>query len=237
MELSNQDAVSDCVYLIHASETPYYKIGISIDVDKRLYSLRSSFPFIPLMLIATHFTPANRQLEKSLHAHFHNNLLNNEWFSLADSDIQFMKRPTEYLLNYFYIVEEDHILNGDEESEMAHEPQEISPEPASPIEEDSPTPKEPERLTRVPDGVEIPSDKIPSLEDEFHLGLVPEVKELYEELGTWQAVADHYGVPKEIIWAIGVHEEGPISFMNDIRIKLGLSTLCAPYDPIPADVE
>lgn len=231
-----------CVYILRVAETQNHKIGMTRDPEKRIHDWRNMLPFVDLEIVAVYYTSAARALESKLHEYFKDNQIGaSEWFELRKDSTEILQKPEDALLEFFGIYE---IVDDERESDEGPYSNIMGlPKPKENIavKIKEPSKKQPDkkstRLFRVPDGTKIPPDQMPSLEDEFHLGLVPEVKELYEELGTWQAVADHYDVPKEIVWAIGVHKDDPISFMNDIRTKLGLSTLGATHEPMPADLK
>ena len=53
--------------------------------------------------------------------------------------------------------------------------------------------------------------------------LVDELARLKEELGTWQAVGDQYGVSRAVVWRIV--NEGYEPKDNSLRRKLGLEEL------------
>ncbi len=53
--------------------------------------------------------------------------------------------------------------------------------------------------------------------------LAQRLKILYSELGTWQAVADEFGVPKIIVWRIA--KDGYEPQKNEVRRALGLSEI------------
>src|SRR5262245_21221533 len=67
------------VYLIHARETPYYKIGASRDVEHRLHNLQSASPFA---LEVEHAVASSQpgRLEAALHAAFASRRVRGEWF-------------------------------------------------------------------------------------------------------------------------------------------------------------
>jgi len=234
-----------CVYVLHVVGTHNYKIGMTRDPKKRIGDWRNTIPFVKLTVVAVYYTAAARTLESDLHAHFRDHRVGrSEWFKLYEDGAGFFQKSEEEILEFFGIdeISNDHSEPVDgpysntsglpEPEKINHEDEEFEQmEPLKLV------PEEPQRLRRIEKGETIDPEKIVSLEEEFYFGIVPEVRDFYEELGTWQAVADHYGVPKEIVWAIGAHEDDPISFLNDIRSKLGLSTLGATgvptYIPMP----
>ena len=236
---ANKYDPGECLYVIHATTTPYYKIGISRDINKRLYTLRSSFPFVPLQLIHVHYTNANRPLEGALHKRFSGALVDNEWFRLSEEDVQFLRQDTETLMALVNVP--DRV--SDESIEEQPGPYSRVSQKASPKHTESSHRRKTDskedthpRLRRIPDGEKVLDKDLPTIEDEFRYGLLPEVRELYEQMGTWQKVADHYGVPKHVVWNIVVHEMWPIDWMNDVRAKLGLSGFQS-MEAMPPEVE
>ena len=53
--------------------------------------------------------------------------------------------------------------------------------------------------------------------------VVRELREVYEQLGSWQAVADKYGVTKPLAWRTALRGYEPKD--NDIRSRLGLPVI------------
>jgi hypothetical protein len=76
------------VYVIQAG--PYYKIGVSRKVSRRIRQL-STLPPFDLELVCTIKTDDMFALERTLHEKFSSKRINGEWFSLSDSDVQFIK--------------------------------------------------------------------------------------------------------------------------------------------------
>lgn len=74
------------VYIIQLGETDHYKIGMSIDVDKRLKQLQSRCP-IPLKIVYRWFGYDYRYFEKALHDQFRKKHVTGEWFRLTTEDI------------------------------------------------------------------------------------------------------------------------------------------------------
>jgi hypothetical protein len=76
---------SGFVYLIKASKTGFFKIGISKDCYQRLKTLQTGSPF-ELVVIDRLFTINAPQLEKSLHDYYRAYSIQGEWFKF-DFDI------------------------------------------------------------------------------------------------------------------------------------------------------
>ena len=53
--------------------------------------------------------------------------------------------------------------------------------------------------------------------------LANKISDLYEELGTWEGVGSHYGLPKIILWRIV--NDGYEPKNNKTRRRLGLSAI------------
>lgn len=188
-------------------------------------------------MIRVHYTELFRQLEKVLHGRFQGQRLKaSEWFSLSEDDIDFLSQETNVLISHFpeTIIENDQIDDFPEPKEDELEDYDYEEELEEELEEE--IEEEPIRLRRVPDGEEISEEDMPSLDDEFNYGLVPELLGLYENLGTWQAVGNQYGIPKEKAWAMATQGFQPFAD-NELRWKLGLSGLIEVWPEMPNDLE
>ena len=78
------------LYLIHCVGFPYYKIGITKDIDARLSSMQSSLPFqleLEFAVLAENFLIKEREL----HSKYANNRLNGEWFNFNDAELDDVK--------------------------------------------------------------------------------------------------------------------------------------------------
>ena len=76
------------VYILQAG--PYFKIGYSKNVDKRIERLATLPPF-DMELIHTIRTDNMDTLEKYLHERFDDKRKNGEWFELDEEDIAWLK--------------------------------------------------------------------------------------------------------------------------------------------------
>jgi hypothetical protein len=76
------------VYLMKSREL--YKIGISIEVDKRVKQLTSIIPFGVELI---HVIPVNdyERLEQALHMYYQRKRVNGEWFELSEDDVNLIK--------------------------------------------------------------------------------------------------------------------------------------------------
>ena len=59
--------------------------------------------------------------------------------------------------------------------------------------------------------------------DEELARLAARISDLYEELGTWEGVGKHFGLPKIILWRIA--NDGYEPKKNKTRRRLGLSVI------------
>lgn len=75
------------VYIIKCS--PYYKIGISDNLDKRLISLQIGNPFLleKVLIINVNSTKEAQFLERQLHLDFEKKRVRGEWFALTVKDL------------------------------------------------------------------------------------------------------------------------------------------------------
>ncbi len=72
------------VYLIRCTVTGLYKIGVSVDVQKRLTELQTgSAPELELVLVL----PGNEKREQELHKRFAVKHVRGEWYSLHPEDV------------------------------------------------------------------------------------------------------------------------------------------------------
>ncbi len=207
---------SPCVYVIDAVGTGYYKIGYSENIQNRIGGLQSGIPF-DLDIVALYFTDQYKYLEKILHERFEEKRRKgSEWFRLSKADIDFFcNKTTEEMLNQFppmqrLPVEQDIV------KALKTKPCDIKIE--------------------IYEKEIIEAKEEPKEFHEFYDGLVPEVLGLFDELGTWQAVADHYKISKKLAWNIGVHKLEPI-LDGEARSRLGLSGICEAFMEMPEDVE
>lgn len=232
----------ECVYVIHAVELPHYKIGRTKNINKRFYDLQFGIP-IDLEIITVHFTPYSHQLEELLHKRFREARRGkSEWFLLSDKDIEFLQQDTEILFSHFppiaqkqvddspYPVKRDEQEKETTSTLFRQEIKRHTKKRRNPIKKE-----EPKRLIKLPEYVVIPAENRPTISDEFQYGLLPEIWELYEELGTWEAVGKHYGVSKGIAWQVANNEVMPQQ--NELRRKFGLCTIYSIQDYIPEGIQ
>ena len=80
--------MNGCVYVVHALTTNYYKIGITTDLEKRLYGIRLTIPFFQIVVIAEHYHGEYKKIEGLLHELYADKRLNNsEWFELTSDEL------------------------------------------------------------------------------------------------------------------------------------------------------
>ena len=75
------------VYLVGLEGLNYFKIGISIDVDKRIEALQTSLPF-QIVLHAYEHTPYALELEQQMHKRLSKYHVRGEWFELPLEEAQ-----------------------------------------------------------------------------------------------------------------------------------------------------
>ncbi len=73
------------VYLLKAG--PFYKIGKSINFEKRLKQIKLQLPY-PVEVVHTISTPEHSKLEAYWHQRFRSKRTNGEWFLLTDEDVE-----------------------------------------------------------------------------------------------------------------------------------------------------
>jgi hypothetical protein len=73
------------VYLLKAG--PFYKIGKSINFEKRLKQIKLQLPY-PVEVVHTISTPEYSKLEAYWHQRFRSKRTNGEWFLLTDEDVE-----------------------------------------------------------------------------------------------------------------------------------------------------
>ncbi len=77
------------IYLIHASSTNRYKIGLTTrNVQERLNELNSSQSAYPLKLVASAKFQNVHVAEKELHAKYSRNRVHGEWFEFTNREAQ-----------------------------------------------------------------------------------------------------------------------------------------------------
>lgn len=86
------------VYLAHQDNTPYYKIGVSNNVERRLASLQTSSPS-KIVLIKSIRTDRYEHYEGELHERFAASRLNGEWFSFDRATLGSVIRAMDAITN------------------------------------------------------------------------------------------------------------------------------------------
>src|SRR5689334_3140371 len=74
------------VYLMHISDTSYYKVGISQDVRARHRAIQSSMPFNVVLVRSAELEEAER-IEREIHAALNAYHVRGEWFACPHEDI------------------------------------------------------------------------------------------------------------------------------------------------------
>lgn len=79
-----------CVYFAAIEERSVVKIGVAVDVARRMKELQVSSPF-PLKLLGVIRTPEAPILERSLHTDFAHRRVRGEWFQLSADILAYIK--------------------------------------------------------------------------------------------------------------------------------------------------
>ena len=77
----------DMVYIFKLNGYDYYKIGIAINVKKRLKDIDRINPF-GIDIIKSYETLYDKGVEGNIHNHFKNKWIKGEWFELTKEDIK-----------------------------------------------------------------------------------------------------------------------------------------------------
>lgn len=86
--IKHRSMIGTHVYLIKCKATGRYKIGRSVNPDLREKTLLSQSPDLEIVFIS----PLTKiKSEKELHATFKEKRIRGEWFSLCQSDIEYIK--------------------------------------------------------------------------------------------------------------------------------------------------
>lgn len=74
------------VYIVAVRDSNLYKIGVTKDIEKRLYQLQTGNPY-EFYLTEFFPTPKSRELESLLHKKFKLNRYKREWFKLTGEEV------------------------------------------------------------------------------------------------------------------------------------------------------
>ena len=94
--ITTQDPIGS-VYVVHAVGTPRYKIGWSVDVDKRINSLKTGCPY-PVYVV-TSIPTCDEKLEQKLHNMYQSYRVHGEWFELPDRAVEFLSGADEMMIS------------------------------------------------------------------------------------------------------------------------------------------
>lgn len=89
-----QNRIDSFVYVIQMSNTPYYKIGIAKDVNKRIKTLQAANP-LKLSIVLCYYVSDAYSVESNLHSQFYRHRINGEWFTLNVDHVELIKRTLE----------------------------------------------------------------------------------------------------------------------------------------------
>lgn len=81
---------SGFVYVINMDGTNFYKIGTSINVEKRIGSIKTNNPFDIIVIFKIHVNGCFA-VEKSIHQTFIDKKHRGEWYKLSEVDIHYIK--------------------------------------------------------------------------------------------------------------------------------------------------
>ena len=74
------------LYLVQQKGTPYYKIGITKDIKRRLSSFKTAIPK-GINILSTILIYKYKHVERRLHQEFKTKNINGEWFELDETDL------------------------------------------------------------------------------------------------------------------------------------------------------
>lgn len=216
-----------CVYIVHAIGTPFYKIGMTTSIKSRLASFHSTAPFIEFDPALIYYHEERAEIETQLHRRFQEQRIEGtEWFKLEEINFQHLEQDIDVIAN-----ELDRKKRTNEVYPVTNQkkPKKKKKEPPEQKERKN-KPKNKTIIVgqRWEDGVpvnELYAEN--TIEEEFLYGLLPQIKWLYEDRGTWKAVAEYYDVDPVAIWKMANWNWMPM-FDNTLRKKLGLSTFLSP---------
>lgn len=77
--------VTDSVYLLNLKGTNYFKIGVSVNVQRRMSDLQTAMP-MEVVLVAHTITPYAKDLELALHTKLSGFRVRGEWFDLPSDE-------------------------------------------------------------------------------------------------------------------------------------------------------
>jgi len=82
--------IKGLVYLLKIENRNEYKIGVTINLKKRLNQLGTKMPF-KLETITKIRSKDIYKLEEKLHCRFENKRINGEWFNLSNEDVEYIR--------------------------------------------------------------------------------------------------------------------------------------------------
>ncbi len=89
-----------CVYVVHAIETPFYKIGMTTRIKSRLASFHAAAPFIEFDPVLIYYHEDRTKIEKQLHRRFQEQRIEGtEWFKLDEINFEYLKQDIDVIAN------------------------------------------------------------------------------------------------------------------------------------------
>jgi len=92
------EQIKDGVYLIQCGNLPYYKIGITRNLSKRINQMEIGVP-LELKVISYFIIDNAYEVEQALHRKFFKLRKKREWFELEKKDVNFIKNALSVLGN------------------------------------------------------------------------------------------------------------------------------------------
>lgn len=217
-----------CVYIVHAIETPFYKIGMTTRIKSRLASFHAVAPFIEFDPVLIYYHEERSEIETQLHRRFREQRIEGtEWFKLEKINFEHLKQDIDVIANDL-----DRQKRTNEIYPVVS--QRNKPKQNKPKRKSDPIKSKDKKII---EGVRwegwIPTNELyagATLEEEFECGLLPQIWFIYAYTNSWTEVAEYYGVSRETIWRIANIPWMPVDHIG-LRKQIGLSDL----SPIPFD--
>ncbi len=210
-----------CVYIVHAIETPFYKIGMTTRIKSRLASFRAVAPFIEFDPVLIYYHEDRKKIEKQLHKRFQEQrIAGTEWFKLDEINFEYLRQDIDVIANALdrqkrtnEIYPVSNQKNKPKQSKPKHKP--------DPVEHKAKVIIESVRWEGW-----IPFNELSDSMYEFEYGFLPQVWYVYAHLDDWKEVAKIYDMDPVELWKIANWQWEPMD--NKTRKKLGLCLFIPP---------